>query len=304
MAESNKEVLDSKSFDLDDLYIMAKSIPFLVPISPFIGIITTNLYLQQFNFLESSLINPRFIITGFCVIFFPAFSFICFMAGLSQLEDYIKKISSAKNYLIHFFSAIILLLIPVVIFYLYLNNEARFILRIIGSFLLYALSLFLVTVLLRLPQEINVFNKRKSIFALNHKLIIKSKYVEDCRKLIIIYWLVVLCIYTPLFAQQIYPKIPEQFGGGEPRQIRILFAKDQADIIKQNGMPTCSSGKLLSNWSKPVSLLFEGSENYLLRLDNTRPPIQLKKTTVISLELISEKYNQKNLGNCPSYLTR
>lgn len=111
-------------------------------------------------------------------------------------------------------------------------------------------------------------------------------------------------VYLGLFTQLIYPKIPEQFGGGEPRQVRLLFAKDQADTIKENGIPTCSSGKLKSNWSKPVSLLFEGSENYLLGLDNTRPPIQLKKTTVISLELISEKYNQKKLGDCPSYLTK
>ncbi len=103
----------------------------------------------------------------------------------------------------------------------------------------------------------------------------------------------------------IYPIIPEQFGGGEPRQVRILFAKDQADTIKQNGIPTCSLGKLKSNWSKPVSLLFEGSENYLLRLDNTRPPIQLKKTTVIGLELISENHNRKQkLTDCPSYLTK
>lgn len=112
-------------------------------------------------------------------------------------------------------------------------------------------------------------------------------------------------IYTVTFAQDIYPLVPEQFGGGEPRQVQILFAKDQADTIKQNGIPTCSSGKLISNRSKPLSLLFEGSENYLLRLDNTKLPIQLKKTTSIGLQSIPKMYNQKQkLGDCSSYPTK
>lgn len=122
---------------------------------------------------------------------------------------------------------------------------------------------------------------------------------------LILLYIFFIYVYLGLFTQVIYPKIPEQFGGGEPRQVRILFAKEQADTIKQNGIPTCSSGKFLSNWSKPVSLLFEGSEHYLLRLDNTRPPIQLRKTTIIGLELISGKYEQKQkLADCPLYLTK
>lgn len=109
--------------------------------------------------------------------------------------------------------------------------------------------------------------------------------------------------YVGLFTQLIYPKIPEQFGGGEPRQVRILFTKAQADTIKQNGISTCSLGKLSSNWSKPVSLLFEGSENYFLRLEDARPPIQLNKKTVIAVEPILQKTNQKQkFAECPSYL--
>ncbi len=44
--------------------------------------------------------------------------------------------------------------------------------------------------------------------------------------------------------------------------------------------------------------------NFLL-IDTTKLPIQLKKTTVIGLELISKRYNQEQkLADCPSYLIK
>lgn len=118
--------------------------------------------------------------------------------------------------------------------------------------------------------------------------------------LLILFYFELCGVYLGQFAKYIYPKVPEQFGGGELRKVRILFAKDRADAIKQNSIPTCSSGNVLSNWSKPVSLLFEGSEKYLLRLEDKRPPIQLYKRNVDVVEPILKTYNSKQKPiECP-----
>lgn len=37
--------------------------------------------------------------------------------------------------------------------------------------------------------------------------------------------------YIVLFTQNIYPRVPEEFGGGAPIQVQLLFAKDQSEQI-------------------------------------------------------------------------
>lgn len=160
---------------------------------------------------------------------------------------------------------------------------------------LYSLNFYIIGLLLGLiplfPRLITLFKGKK----INVNL--RNNYLAI---LLILFYFELCGIYLGQFAKYIYPKVPEQFGGGEPRKVRVLFAKAQADALQKNGIFTCSSGNVLSNWSKPVSLLFEGSEKYLIRLEDKRPPIQLYKRNVDVVEPILETYNQKQRQiECP-----
>lgn len=309
MTENSQEVTNRTFLDVDTAtkLIVCFTILFYI-----VGFITTNLYLQQFSFSDFSLLKPRFILTGSLVVASLILNFLLISVGYSLFPHYSikflfkgnKKFSELGN----IFNALLLIVVPLIACFVFVSksnaNRLSFPNLLSSSLYLYGINLILGLISV-IPFLSTVIPRRK-LFLPGRKpanLNLRDNYT-NLGFLLILY---IICgyVYLGLFTQVIYPKIPEQFGGGEPRQVRILFAKEQADTIKQNGIPTCNSDKLKSNWSKPVSLLFEGSEHYLLRLDNTRPPIQLRKTTVIGLELISEKYNQKQkLADCPSYLTK
>jgi hypothetical protein len=70
--------------------------------------------------------------------------------------------------------------------------------------------------------------------------------------------------YGALLVGTIYNRIPEQFGGGQPKMVVLLFAKDAPLGLQNLGITSASPGGL----SAPVRLVYEGSDNYVLRLSN------------------------------------
>ena len=305
MTESKPEVSNSKIFDVDTL---ARQFAFLAVLLYIIGFLTTNLYLQQFGFSDFSPINPRFILTGGLVLFPIIFNYLLLTFEFSILSDKFSNTVLKSKFTVHqlpalilkttkkiFVSPILLLSIPILIFpYIiyflcFIKNDTVF---NGGLKAVYLCSFILVLSLLP-----SILWREHIIFSIPLTKLSLDK--QDYRTVFMIL-LFSLYLYIIIFAQDIYPQVPEQFGGGEPRKVRILFAKAQAEALQKNGISTCSSGNVLSNWSKPVSLLFEGSEKYLLRLEDKRPPIQLYKRNVDVVEPILETYNQKQrLIECP-----
>jgi hypothetical protein len=52
-----------------------------------------------------------------------------------------------------------------------------------------------------------------------------------------------------LFAQYVYPQIPEQFGGGEPRVVQLQVAKDAAADVQGLGIPMLKASRITRRWN-------------------------------------------------------
>jgi hypothetical protein len=76
----------------------------------------------------------------------------------------------------------------------------------------------------------------------------------------------------------IYPLIPEQFGGGEPKSVQLLIDKEAIAGVEDLGLQIRTKEGL----SEPVSLIYEGSQVYVLRT-NERVVIQVRKELVSGL---------------------
>jgi hypothetical protein len=66
--------------------------------------------------------------------------------------------------------------------------------------------------------------------------------------------LVLLYLYISFIAVNLYPHIPQQFGGGHPKREQLLFKHEAANDAKQLGMRVSPAHPL----SQPVSVVFEG----------------------------------------------
>lgn len=86
-------------------------------------------------------------------------------------------------------------------------------------------------------------------------------------------------IYVIAFMILLFPKIPIQFGGGKPASVVLLIKKDEVDGVQALGVPfseedqRASSAVKPSNTksavTKPLDLMYEGSEFYVIRVDGS-----------------------------------
>jgi hypothetical protein len=88
-----------------------------------------------------------------------------------------------------------------------------------------------------------------------------------------------LAFYIAIFMISAYPHIPEQFGGGRPRVVRLLIAKDQVASVAEIGLPI-RSGKTRT---EEVEMLYEGSDVFVIRLVDDRI-IQLRRELVLGID--------------------
>jgi hypothetical protein len=87
--------------------------------------------------------------------------------------------------------------------------------------------------------------------------------------------------YLNLFTKNVYPRIPEQFGGGRPRLVQLLVKKEMLEEAKQLGFPASKDRSL----SEPVWLLFEDKDVYVLRTPDSRV-VQLNRDVFRGLEVL------------------
>jgi len=83
--------------------------------------------------------------------------------------------------------------------------------------------------------------------------------------------------YIPLFMNTIYSRVPEQFGGGRPRTVRLLLtneAKNQIEDLYPGVRGEVSS--------PCVEMLYEGTDFYLVDLGD-RTTIQLQRDLVLGV---------------------
>jgi hypothetical protein len=80
--------------------------------------------------------------------------------------------------------------------------------------------------------------------------------------------IVALCaigiLYAGVFMYLAYPRIPGQIGGGRPQDTRLLLTKEALDGAKELGLPIAGTSRLTDQ----VKLMYEGSDSYVIRLNN------------------------------------
>lgn len=81
------------------------------------------------------------------------------------------------------------------------------------------------------------------------------------------------------YGTEIYPKLPDQFGGGHPKPTRLLFTAEGAVSAKQIGVPFQRGSQL----SRPLTMILDGDNFYAVDLPN-KQTAQIAKSTVVGLQ--------------------
>jgi len=89
-------------------------------------------------------------------------------------------------------------------------------------------------------------------------------------------------LFLTTFTEQIYPNIPEQFGGGRPRMVRLLIAPDAQEGLRELELLPASRRE-----TGVVRLLFQGSSFYVV--ESSEGLFVLDNRQVIGLRLIPER---------------
>lgn len=116
--------------------------------------------------------------------------------------------------------------------------------------------------------------------------------------------------YTSIFSNKIYPIVPEQFGGGQPKYIKLLVNKDKITEAAQIGIEFQTTNVITSTnaltpsptqpatsnqpldlqtpLSKELKLVFEDDKSYVLWLDSGQI-IRVDKSIFIGTQIIPSK---------------
>lgn len=89
---------------------------------------------------------------------------------------------------------------------------------------------------------------------------------------------VLFLLYLGIFGQYFYPSLPEQLGGGRPRNAQLLIAAEAIPAARELGLDVSEESPL----SPPVELLWEGEDSYVIRLPRPhhRSVVQLARGLV------------------------
>jgi hypothetical protein len=100
-----------------------------------------------------------------------------------------------------------------------------------------------------------------------------------------------LAIFVTVFMSQLFQVIPHQFGGGRPIKATLLIKHDEAQGVRTLGVPIESnavrvdaSGQSQGSVTHLLEVMYEGSEAYLIRLDN-RTLVRLDKDLVLAVKV-------------------
>jgi hypothetical protein len=91
-------------------------------------------------------------------------------------------------------------------------------------------------------------------------------------------------MFFVFFVNTIYPQIPDTYGGGKPKFVQLLLASEGLEGYKQLGIPMSNSQSQLS---KPVSILFEGANTYVLQLPDNRV-VQIDKRMIVGSFILQD----------------
>lgn len=80
--------------------------------------------------------------------------------------------------------------------------------------------------------------------------------------------------YLREFAHKVYPMLPEQAGGGMPKEVQLLIPADRIPLLAGLGISICKSGL-----TEKVMLIFDGDDSLVLQL-NKGQLVELRKEMI------------------------
>lgn len=257
----------------------------LAAICYLIGLLTVNDYLFSLSISDFSTLKPRLIYTGAIVLFSMILTLVFPVLFLRNLSSNLFENNlSAKDKI-----SLVLPLIPKFCFGLIISGVVYFaIFAFINLFEPFKIGLLkaiikhvfwgwlygLLTCLL-LAFFFFVFQK----YELRKLQFQQFCLLGFCSFIFIIEF----SFYLSVFGYHVYPLIPEQFGGGQPREAKIYFKAGAIADMQEIGMTTQVNGDL-----PKMCILFEGDKTYVLRIEttNNQPKVvQINKDDVRSIEL-------------------
>jgi hypothetical protein len=78
----------------------------------------------------------------------------------------------------------------------------------------------------------------------------------------------IVLTYLGWFGHHIYPAVPEQLGGGQPRAVRLLIASEAIPAAGQLGLGVSQSAPV----TPLLELLWEGDDSYIVRVPGPQEP--------------------------------
>ena len=281
-----------------DLESLSKMMALLGMLSYVVGILAVNMYFYQLGVSGFSLLKPQFILTGFVALLLSVHGFVFPFIGLWYMffgnPDRVKNRQGLTNNRIKIFLlrasnsiqfwtgefygrwliGLFFILEPLIVFSL-LARAGGSNAPVQIEFYLYFLSLSVGILGAAIVPGGRTENRK---VASN----LEPFYRAGSTAVVCLVATLFFILFLALFAQYIFPVVPEQFGGGKPKQIRILFEKDSLPGAEQIGIPITPNKQV----SEPVNLLFEGTDSYILRLPNNQV-VQIDRKATQGIQVVT-----------------
>jgi len=102
-----------------------------------------------------------------------------------------------------------------------------------------------------------------------------------------IFLLIYAMFFLGFFVSTVYPQIPEQFGGGKPREAILLISKDAVNTLAEHKLVPKPTNKEASQEATSIRLciLHQGSDYYVVRVIEDGRTFQLGKADIIGAYL-------------------
>jgi hypothetical protein len=277
------------------------------------GLLTVNTYLFRLGVTDFSLLKPRFIYTGALVglcltlgALLPAFGLL-YVTTLSSPASFHAQLKSTLGEVAAWpislaaYSLLPLLFIagPVLLYERLLSPSPSAFSDAIGLYE-FAFSVAFMTALVsamwtssksRRANRLQIIDRGPSktwseqhLFSSTWRDLRKwssNSGAADISSLAVIQaiGLVALAVFVWNFAIKVYPKIPDQFGGGRPKQVQLALSDDGAKIMGEVSPTLLSS----THVTMPVCLLFQDDNNYLLR--SSQGLLQLRSSYIAAVRV-------------------
>jgi len=264
--------------------IVGKNIPAFLAIVYIFGFIVINSYLGRYGLSSNNLINKDFISAGLLFCFFVLSIVLILLHTIKHPADTKSKSLQESLYYCFF---IFLLTIGFTHIFIGVDVITSKFIHLFYIFYYLGLALFVITSILgfklfwfRLIGTIIFLIYIIIIFTLESKaqgflfwfllfsFICWAQYNDSFNNIFsyfkLLWWILGLLLFASLFGIMAFGYIKTEYGGGKPKEIKLIVKKSEKDIHDTIGLKCDSLGI-----SENIYLINETNEYYIIQIDST-----------------------------------